>query len=269
MEPISRRQVILACVGGGMAALAGCGGGQGGSPGGTDDGEGSGGDTNNGGSGGSGSGGSGGGDDPVTDSSDSDGGEAATDSDGDSGASGGDMPALGDAAEFPDSFAMTATVTTEGQTVELSGRYYQGDIYWELEQQGQRIEWYLVGDSSYFVTGGQCFSGSIQQGISRDDVDPGRFPEEATANPGVSPAGRDTVDGDEVLVYEVTATGAGGSGETLTYYVLPDSGYLRRIESESMQWDFTSWGNVDPVEEPEQDCQSLPGGTPAPPDSGG
>jgi hypothetical protein len=65
------------------------------------------------------------------------------------------------------------------------------------------------------------------------------------------------------VLHEVTASDATATSETVTYYVLADSGYPRRIESESMQWDFHSWGAVDPIQEPEGNCRSMPGGTTA------
>ena len=243
----TRRQVVLACASGAAAALAGCSGDQS-TPGGTDGGA----PTDGSGDGPTATEDAGGG----TDGSGS-GTETTGGSETDSGA-----PELGDTVVFPDSFAMTATVSTGGQTFEMSGRFDGEDLYWEFEQGGQVIEWYLVGERSYVVTGGQCFSGSLQQGISREDVDPGTFAEGASANPAVEPVGTDTIDGEEVLVYEVSGSGAAG-GETLTYYVLADSGYPRRIESESMQWDFHSWGEVEPVEAPEMDCRTMPGSTPA------
>lgn len=260
MELRTRRAVLLACATGATATLAGCGGGQG-TPGGTD-----------------GDGGAG----PTTDGSDSNrgtdsgeedsgdsgsGSETATDEDseGESGGSTGGAPQLGESVTFPDSFGMTATVTRGGQTVEMSGRFDRENLYWELNQQGQRVEWYLVDDTSYFVAEGRCFQGSLQSELSRDDIDPEGFSEEASANPAIEPAGTDTIEGEEVLVYEVSADAATEYDETLTYYILADSGYLRRIESPSMQWDFHSWGDVEPVEEPDMDCQTMPSGNPTPP----
>lgn len=244
----TRRQVVLACASGAAAALAGCSGDQD-TPGGTNDGA----PTDGSGDGPSGTEDAGGG---------TDGSGSRTEATDGGGTDTGDAPQLGDTVVFPDSFAMTATVSTGGQTFEMSGRFDGEDLYWEFEQGGQVIEWYLVGENSYVVTGGQCFSGSLQQGINREDVDPGALSEGASANPAVEPVGTDTIDGEEVLVYEVSGSSPAG-GETLTYYVLADSGYPRRIESESMQWDFHSWGEVEPVEAPEMDCRTMPGSTPA------
>jgi hypothetical protein len=224
MADTKRRRVLAACAGA-LAALAGCSG-----DGGTTD----------------------GGDDGSAEPTDGASPSSPTTTDGGD----ADGPRLGDTVSFPDSYAMTATLTTSGGTVEMSGRFHRGDMYWQFEQQDQQIEWYIVENEAYTVVGEQCFTGSVQSGLDREDVDPDAFAEGASANPTVEPAGRDTIDGEAVLVYEVSADAA---GETLTYYVLADSGYLRRIESPSMQWDFSDWGAADPVQPPDADCQPMPG----------
>ena len=164
---------------------------------------------------------------------------------------------FGEVTRFPESYAMKATVQSEGRTIEMSGRFNQGDMYWSFDQQGQQMEMYRIGNSTYTVAGGQCFQGTMQQGMDRDEVDPGRFSDQPEENPDITPVGRDTIDGEEVLVYEISQ---GGSQEPVTYYILAESGYPRRIEAESMRWDFHSWGSVEPIQKPEADCQSMPGG---------
>jgi hypothetical protein len=164
---------------------------------------------------------------------------------------------FGQVTRFPESYAMTATMQSEGRTVQMTGRFYQGDMYWSFDQQGQQMEMYHVGNSTYTVTGGQCLQGTMQQGMARDEVDPGQFSDQSEENPDITPVGRDTIDGEEVLVYEISQD---GSQEPVIYYILADSGYPRRIEAESMRWDFRSWGSVEPIQKPDGDCQSMPGG---------
>lgn len=229
MAKTTRRRLIL-FASGALFALAGCGGNQEDGTDGSVDGNGDGG---------------------------SDDGENGTPSD--DGQGDGTAPMLGDATAFSESYAMAATQTVDGQTMEMSGRFYQGDMYWEIDQQGQRMEWYLVDDTSYVIVDGQCYRGMMQQGMSRDDADPSRFSERASAHPDVEPVGRDTIDGETVLVYEISADEADSTGETVRYYVLEDSGHLRRIESDSMRWDFHSWGSVDPIRAPNGNCQEMPG----------
>lgn len=164
---------------------------------------------------------------------------------------------FGQIAQFPDSYAMTATMQADGRTIEMTGRFYQGDMYWSFDQQGQQMEMYHIGNNTYTVAGGQCIRGTMQQGVDREDVDPGRFSERPQENPEITPVGQDTIDGEEVLVYEISQ---GGTQDPVTYYILADSGYPRRIEAESMRWDFHSWGSVDPIQKPDRDCQSMPDG---------
>lgn len=183
-------------------------------------------------------------------------GATATDEPANGGTDSG-SPQFGQTARFPDSYAMTATMRSEGQTVEMTGRFYQGDMYWSVNQQGQQMEMYHIGNSTYTVSGGQCFRGTMRQGMDRDEVNPGRFSDQPRQNPDVTPVGRDTIDGEEVLVYEISQS---GSREPVTYYILADSGYPRRIEAESMRWDFHSWGAVEPIQKPDGNCRSMSGG---------
>ncbi|MHB9287629.1 hypothetical protein ACKVMT_11400 [Halobacteriales archaeon Cl-PHB] len=225
MAETTRRQFLCAGATGAIATLAGCGSGSETTPGGSED---------------------GGLEGTPTGTGAADGGD------------GGDAPTLGDASTFADSFAMEATLSTGDQTVEMSGRSHSGDLYWELTQQGQTMQWYLVDDTSYVVTGGQCIKGSMQGSLNRGDVDPGVYEDGISAHPDLKPAGTDTIDGEKVLVYELSSDATAGLDETVTYYVLADTGHLRRIESPSMQFDFHSWGAVDPVEKPDMNCQELP-----------
>lgn len=163
---------------------------------------------------------------------------------------------FGQVTQFPESYAMTATMQSEGRTIEMTGRFYQGDMYWSFDQQGQQMEMYHIGNSTYTVAGGQCLRGTMRQGMDRDEVDPGRFADQAEANSDLTPVGRDTIDSEEVLVYEISQA---GSQAPVTYYILADSGYPRRIEAESMRWDFHSWGSVEPIQKPEGNCRSMPG----------
>ncbi|GCF13656.1 hypothetical protein Harman_15910 [Haloarcula mannanilytica] len=169
----------------------------------------------------------------------------------------GGQPQFGQTARFPESYAMTMTTESEGQTVEMTGRFYEGDMYVTFEQQGQQMELYHIGDTTYTVAGGQCIMGTMQQGMDREDVDPSEFSDRAEQNPDITPVGRETIDGDEVLVYELSQS---GTDEPVTYYILADSGYPRRIETGRTRWDFHSWGDVDPIQEPDADCQSMPSG---------
>ncbi|WP_151102433.1 hypothetical protein [Haloarcula sp. CBA1129] len=47
---------------------------------------------------------------------------------------------FGQVARFPESYAMTATIQSEGRTMEMTGRFYQGDMYWSFDQQGQKMD---------------------------------------------------------------------------------------------------------------------------------
>ncbi|MEF8814600.1 MAG: hypothetical protein V5A55_12390 [Halovenus sp.] len=274
---LTRRKLITACATGTAVVLAGCsgdgdgGGDDGSADGGSDDqtdddGSGTGDDTS--GDDGSADGGS---DDQTDDGSNADDGGSDTDDDGgsDAGDDGGDDTGddggddgtadqtFGQVASFPESYAMEATVESPEGTIDMSGRFYQGDLYWEYTLEGQQVEMYFVGEDTYFVLGNQCFEGSQRTAVDRGDVDPSEYESESSDIRGLEPVGTDTIDGDDVLVYETPSDAEVGQ---VTYYILEDSGYPRRIEAENGQWDFYSWNEANPIEPPDIDCRSQYGG---------
>ncbi|SEN96498.1 hypothetical protein SAMN05216388_1006191 [Halorientalis persicus] len=239
MNTMGRRQFLLTGSSGAIALLAGCiGGDEDGSDGTPTDED----DGDNGGT-------------ETADNDDADGTETA---ESDSNVGGGDSRALGETITFPSSYALDITTRSNGQTMEMSGRFHEGDMYLEFQQQGRTMDWYLVGGQTYMVSDGNCFTGMSEgEGVNEEQVNPGTHERTATNNPDLTPTGTETIDGQEVLVYEVSQTG-GSNADTVTYYVLADSGYLRRMETGPTTWDIHSWGEGDPVSEPDMNCRSMP-----------
>jgi hypothetical protein len=262
-EGTTRRRLLGLCGVTAATALAGCGGGGG------DGGDGS--DGSDGGDGDSGGGGSSGGD-ATADGGD---GGAATDTDGDGGDGGdgggssGGSNAFGETLKSESSYAFEGTADTGTSTGPIEGRIADGDFYLRIDPEDQEAsEFYSVDGTQYVVSGGQCF-------ITGQDEDtaPARVKEDREENADVTPSGRETIDGQEVFVYEIP-TGAGG---TATYYVSTDTGYPVRFESDDSELNFHSWGDVEAVEKPDMDCQEMGGqggggmssGALAPPFAGG
>jgi hypothetical protein len=185
------------------------------------------------------------------------GAEESTDG-GDSTASDGGQP-FSETIRYEESFAMEGTVQNENGEMQMQGRFADGDVYWRIERtDGQVSEMYTVDGEQYFVTDGRCMMGSSS---SPGSEAPGvaQFEEDTSSQPELVPAGRETIDGEEFLVYEVSPE----SGETRTYYVDPETGHPRRIESPSATIDYHSWGDVDPVQAPDMDCQEMGAMTPS------
>jgi hypothetical protein len=159
------------------------------------------------------------------------------------------QPELSVAAEFTNSFGMEMTWRGE-QRIDMNGRFHEGNLYWRWQVDGEDVEWYLVNDSSYVVSQGQCLSGTVNIEFDAEDVDPNTFKQQADENPEVRAAGTDEIDGETVYVYEFEDESVQG-----TYYILVDSGYLRRVETDQGTWNFHSWGKARPVEKPDMDCQ--------------
>lgn len=185
--------------------------------------------------------------------------EAGTGTEGDaeeSTASSGGRP-FSETIQYGESFAMEGTAQSEDGEMQIQGRFAGGDAYWRFEQaDGTVTEQYLVDDEQYFVSDGQCIAGSGTTGTEGVGTD--QFEEDADEQPDLEPAGRETIDGEELLVYEVPTDGDG----TMTYYVDPETGHPRRVESPSGTFDYHSWGDVDPIQPPDMDCQEMSGMTP-------
>jgi len=274
---LTRRELVAACVTGTAAILAGCSGddggdgsgGDGGSTDGTSGDDGTTDDSSDGGTSDDGSTDGTSGDDGTTDDSSDggtsdDGSETGDDQSGDDTADGDGSEddgtagrTFGELTSFPESYAMEATVESQQGTVEMSGRFNQGDLYWEYTVDGQQAEMYFVGEDTFFVFGNQCFEGTQRSPIDREQIDPSEYESGDSSLEGLEPTGTDTIDGDDVLVYETSGDAEVGQ---VTYYVLEDSGYPRRIETENGEWNFHSWNEADPIEPPDMDCQSQYGG---------
>jgi len=238
----TRRRVLRAGLVGATVVLAGCSGGDGGD--GSDGGDGADGD----GTDAPPNDGSDGGEPDATEAPTAEATEPASDDDSNA------VPRLGQAFTAADSYAVEARIESDDRTIEMTGRFSGGNTYWMIEQDGPDVELYLVDDESYIVTEGQCVVGTIDD-VDEDDIDPETVESGPEATPDVEATGRDTIDGETVYVYEVSAAEAEEFEETVTYYVLADSGYLRRVETASATWDFHSWNDVDPVERPDMDCR--------------
>lgn len=153
---------------------------------------------------------------------------------------------------------MEGTVESADGETQFRGQFSGGDSYWRIEQaDGTVVEQYVVDGDQYLVTDGRCIVGyGGDTGV--DGMGADRVEEDATEQPDLTPVGRETIDGEEVRVYEISAD----DGEALTYYVSVDTGYPRRVESESGTFDFHSWGDVEPIESPDMDCREMGGATP-------
>jgi hypothetical protein len=194
-------------------------------------------------------------------------GSANGDTSGDDGNGGGgtETSALfGQSARFADSYAFEMRSLETGETLRWSGRIDGEDSYMRMEDEGGVMEFYSISDETYIVQDGGCFRmrPGESEGVEGGDVDEpnmGAHEGEAAAHPELEAVGRDTIDGEEVYVFELSASEAAEHDGAVTYYVSVETGYLRRVESEGTAMDFHSWGDVDPIEPPEMECMEMGG----------
>ncbi|MFW6448702.1 MAG: hypothetical protein ACOC0X_04055 [Halobacteriota archaeon] len=128
--------------------------------------------------------------------------------------------------------------------------------YVDSDQQGVS-EMYAIDGDMYLVSDGECVLMPGNDDPTDDfgyNVDPETYGEDARNYPDLQPAGTDTIDGEPMYVYEVTAA---DDAESATYYVSQTTGHLRRVVGEWGTVDLHSWGSVGPIEPPDMECESF------------
>ena len=169
-------------------------------------------------------------------------------------------PAFGTLFSWADSYAIAGEFSdpdsdTSGR---MTGRYHGDDFHQRivLDATGESFELYAIDDDTYVVFDeNTCVlnpSGSMRPdtSVNGDAEAYGNEPD-----PEIHPTGTDRIDGADVYVFEVTAEDA---TETVTLYVSVATGYLRRVETDTVRFDYDNWGEVSPISPPEMDCQTLP-----------
>ncbi|MFC6720165.1 hypothetical protein [Halobacteriaceae bacterium SHR40] len=234
---MERRTFLLSVAAGGIVGLAGCSGD------GEEDDSADGGSTD---------------DDGSADDGSADGGSTDDDTggasdDGDDG-TGQESPTLGEVFQWEESFI--AEMTLEGQTVgEVTIRSNGGNYRQTLETEEGTFEIYSVDGDTYLVQQGSCILNPGGQVPEPDDsIDPRDEEAVTSGQDDISPAGRGTIDGEEMYVYEYTS-----EGQTVTLSVSVQTGHLRRVEFDQGTIDYHSWGEVDPIEPPDMQCQDISG----------
>ena len=259
---MERRRFLLAVTSAGVLGVAGCigDGDDGGN--GTDDGgngSGNGGDGDGNGDGGGNGDGDGNGDmETPTETPTENGGDNGMENGDDGGNGNGSAgPALGENFTWESSFVAEMTVETpEMGEASTTVRFNSGDFHQTVESNQGTFDIYRVDGDLYMVQQGEtCIKNPGQMPATESGVDPGNQDSVAENYPDLTPEGRETIDGEEMYVYE-----AQSDGQTMTWYVSVESGYLRRVEFDQGTVDYHSWGEVGPIEKPDMECQEVGGG---------
>ena len=248
-QQIDRRQFVVAAGGAGIAALAGCVG--------DDDGDDEPVDT----------------DDAGVDDTADDGDDEPVDTDDTD-----DTPDADDTAEtddeeeglsaadlsFEESFVYEGRIHDEmsGEQIEVTFSQHGGDHHMRVTgaEHMDEFETYLVDGTTYQVFDGMCMKGDFGGDQDTPDID-AEIDEDDELFAGIPPEPdrTDTIDGDRVDVYEILAEDVPHEDHDVTLYIDSETGYLRRMDSEMFSFDLHSWGEVDPIEPPEMDCQEMGG----------
>lgn len=161
--------------------------------------------------------------------------------------------------ETIDEFAFEVEMKEDGTTA--TGRHYRGDTYVQSDTEMGPAEFYSVGDDRYAVLldEGMCVMDprdDMTPSDEKTEVDAREYESDVQEYANLSPEGTTRIDGEQVYIFELTPETTDRQ-ETVTFYVGVDSGHLRRVETPTRIADLTSWGDVEPVEAPDMDCQDL------------
>jgi len=175
--------------------------------------------------------------------------ETATDENGD-----GEDTYYGQLYTFTDNYAVD--IVSYEQDVSGEARYDGDDHYGRWETDEGVYETYHVDGDDYVVFNDQCYVNPGEEvkpetGVESDAEGYGGMPDA-----DVKPKGVEEIDGVQCYKFEVSGEDVQG---ILTLYLSESTGYLRRVEADWGRLDFHSWGDVDPIEPPDMDCQEMPG----------
>lgn len=182
--------------------------------------------------------------------------------DGDEAGSGGGEPDGGE-IRFAEAFGMGESYAfdiepKDGEDGTLSGRVYQGNAYVEFENEQGSGEFYHVDGDEYLVTDGECLKNpGGEMAPTYDQAEPGSYESDAEEYADLQSTETTTIDGEEVYVFEVTTESSQGTETTTAWYVGVESGNLRRFENRHGVTNLYSWGDVEPVEAPDTECQDM------------
>jgi len=136
-------------------------------------------------------------------------------------------------------------------TATYEGRWHSGNFRTTVTAQGGTSELAHVDGTNYLIGGGEC----IPMDGGQSQYDTSQWEESASTAErleqwaDVTATGTDTMDGEEVYVFEVEPEGRSIS-ESFTYYISAATGYTRRVETEGFVAEYWDWGEVEPVEAP-------------------
>lgn len=172
-----------------------------------------------------------------------------------------DTTVYGDLYTFESNYAVDVEYSDPdtGDSGTGSARYHGDDYYMRMEPDDSEdvYELYHIDGDDYWVLNEEsCYKNPGSQMEPDSDVKDESDADAHGSKPDVNlePSGTTEIDGETVYIFEVTGADIDG---VLTLYVSASTGYLRRAEGEWGRADFHSWGEVDPISEPNMDCQTF------------
>jgi hypothetical protein len=164
----------------------------------------------------------------------------------------GGTNSFGETVRYEDAFAIEGTIESDRGSRTVTARIDGEDSYWRFERSdGTVTELYAVDGTDYVVSGDRCLEG-VDQSLLPGSLTAEKFEADRSAYGDVTPTGRETVDGEAVLRYEIE-----DDGRTVTYHVSAETGYPRRVTAPSGVFEYHSWGAIDPITTPDVPCEPV------------
>lgn len=171
--------------------------------------------------------------------------ETESDEEDDGAGDGDGDPAFEEVIEEADSYEFEMVTKNEGN-YRGEGRAHDGDTYTQWES----------GSETYLVDG-QIYDINPELGLcmlmEEEDSEEGSIGNvyEGLEGTEITFAGTDTVDGEQMYVYEYTLAVSGEFEHEMTVYVSAETGYVLRLESGDLVTNYHSHGEADPIEAPD------------------
>lgn len=194
----------------------------------------------------------------------------------------GDEVAISDAIRLPESYRMEVVPVDEDDPfATVSGRVHGTDQYMRTEHPDGITETYLVDGTAYVLSDEEeegavvCSEYPAEAPDSRGDHGRPARSVRGQPEPRVELIGTTIMDDRETFVFESLsrppclpepaeeAREGHAKGEAVdrqmaqpgvTYFVDAETGYLRRLQTESVATDYVSWGDVELITPPDMEC---------------
>ncbi|MES3517469.1 MAG: hypothetical protein PPP58_07380 [Natronomonas sp.] len=203
---------------------------------------------------------------------------------------------LGERATIPDAFELVGQMRVDDTTVQMDGRATDSTLFLTVRGPDTTVEQYVTPGELAVRTPERCIRTTVGGESTPDEailtafesatpdvppprttaiggipLAPGAFERTVAERFTIAQSGESTVDGTDTRSFEYEPTEVPRGSET--YHLGVNSGIIRRVESEVVDWEHHSWeyrpiesmtvewnllpaDGIEPIDTPEQGCRS-------------